>query len=68
VIVIADYIRLLESHDGSFYHPAAWAVDAIGKLGPAARESIPALQELEKTPNISDHLKKEIADALRRIR
>jgi HEAT repeat protein len=66
--VIAAYIRLLESHDGSFYHPAAWAVDALGKLGPAARESIPALQELEKTPNISDHLKKEIADALRRIR
>jgi HEAT repeat protein len=66
--VIAAYIRLLESHDGSFYHPAACAVDALGKLGPAARESVPALQELEKTPNISDHLKKEIADALRRIR
>jgi HEAT repeat protein len=66
--VIAAYICLLESHDGSFYHPAASAVDALGKLGPAARDSIPALQELEKAPNISDHLKKEIADALRRIR
>jgi HEAT repeat protein len=66
--VIAAYICLLESHDGSFYHPAASAVDALGKLGPAAREAVPALIELEKAPNISDHLKKEIADALRRIR
>jgi len=66
--VIAAYIRLLESYDGSFYHPAASAVDALGNLGPAARESVTALQELAKAPNISDHLKKEIADALRRIR
>ena len=66
--VIAAYIRLLESHDGSFYHPAASAVDALGKLGPAAREAVPALIELAKAPNISDHLKKNIADALRCIR
>lgn len=66
--VIAAYIRLLESHDGSFYHPAASAVDALGKLGPAAREAVPALNELAKAPNISDHLKKSIADALRCIR
>jgi hypothetical protein len=66
--VIAAYIRLLESYDGSFYHPAASAVDALGNLGPAARESVPALQELAKAPNISDHLKEEIANALRRIR
>lgn len=66
--VIAAYIRLLESYDGSFYHPAASAVDALGNLGPAARESLPALQELAKAPNISDHLKEEIANALRRIR
>jgi len=65
--VIAAYIRLLESHDGSFYHPAAYAVDALGKLGPAAREAVPALNELAKAPNISDHLKKSIADALRCI-
>jgi HEAT repeat protein len=65
--VIAAYIRLLESHDGSFYHPAASAVDALGKLGPAAREAVPALIELAKAPNISDHLKKSIADALRCI-
>ena len=66
--VIAAYIRLLESHDGSFYHPAASAVDALGKLGPAAREAVPALIELAKAPNISDHLMKNIADALRCIR
>ena len=66
--VIAAYIRALGNHEGTFDQPASSAVDALGKLGPAARESVPALQELEKTPNISDHLKKVIADALRRIR
>ena len=66
--VIAAYIRALGNHEGTFDQPASSAVDALAKLGSDSREAVPALQELEKTPNISDHLKKEIADALRRIR
>ena len=66
--VIAAYIRALGNHEGTFDQPASSAVDALAKLGSDSREAVPALQELEKTPNISDHLKKVIADALRRIR
>jgi HEAT repeat protein len=66
--VIAAYIRALGNHEGTFDQPASSAVDALAKLGSDSREAVPALQELAKAPNISDHLKKEIADALRRIR
>ena len=66
--VIAAYIRALGNHEGTFDQPASSAVDALAKLGSDSREAVPALQELAKTPNISDHLKKKIADALRRIR
>jgi HEAT repeat protein len=66
--VIAAYIRALGNHEGTFDQPASSAVDALTKLGSDSREAVPALQELAKAPNISDHLKKEIADALRRIR
>jgi HEAT repeat protein len=66
--VTAAYIRALGNHEGTFDQPASSAVDALAKLGSDSREAVPALQELAKTPNISDHLKKEIADALKRIR
>ena len=65
--VIAAYIRALENHKGFFGQPASSAVDALAKLGSDAREAVPALQELAKAPDISDHLKEEIADALIRI-
>jgi len=66
--VIAAYIRALGNSDGSFDQPASSAVNALGKLGPAAREAVPALQSLARNPNISNVLKDSIADALRRIR
>ncbi len=65
--VIAAYIRALENHKSFFGQPASSAVDALAKLGSDAREAVPALQELAKAPDISDHLKEEIADALIRI-
>jgi HEAT repeat protein len=61
----AAYIRALGNHEGTFDQPASSAVDALAKLGSDSREAVPALAI---APNISDHLKKEIADALRRIR
>ena len=66
--VIAAYIRALGNHDGIFDQPANSAVDALAKLGPAAREAVPALKGLGQDPNISDILKDAVADALRRIR
>ena len=66
--VIAAYIRALGNHDGIFDQPANSAVDALAKLGPAAREAVPALKGLAQDPNISDILKDAVADALRRIR
>jgi leucyl aminopeptidase len=63
--VTAAYIRALGNHEGTFDQPASSAVDALAKLGSDSREAVPALAI---APNISDHLKKEIADALRRIR
>ena len=66
--VIEAYIRALGNSDGSFDQPASSAVNALGKLGPAAREAVPALQSLARNPNISNILKDSIADALRRIR
>ena len=66
--VTAAYIRALGNYEGTFDQPASSAVDALAKLGSDSREAVPAFQELAKAPNISDHLKKEIADALRRIR
>lgn len=66
--VIAAYIRSLGNHDGIFDQPANSAVNALGKLGPAARGAVPALQGLAQDPNISDILQDAIADALQRIR
>jgi hypothetical protein len=66
--VIAAYIRALGNHDGIFDQPANSAVNALGKLGPAARGAVPALQGLAQDPNISDILQDAIADALQRIR
>jgi HEAT repeat protein len=66
--VIAAYVRALGNHDGLFDQPANSAVDALAKIGPAAREAVPALQELAQDPNISDILKDAVAEALRLIR
>ncbi len=66
--VIAAYIRALGNHDGNFDQPANAAVEALAKLGAAAREAVPALQRLAHEPNISDTLKDSVADALRRLR
>lgn len=66
--VIAAYIRALRNHDGSFDQPASSAVDALAKLGDAAKASVPALEELLKNPDISDTLQKDVVSALSRIR
>ena len=66
--VIAAYIRALGNSDGSFDQLTNSAVNALGKLGPTAREAVPALQSLARKPNISNILKDSITDALRRIR
>jgi HEAT repeat protein len=66
--VISAYIRALRNHNGSFDQPASSAVDALARLGDAAKASVPALEELLKDPDISDTLIKDVLSALSRIR
>ena len=65
--VIAAYVRALRDYDGSSDHPAHSAVDALAKLGKAAKASIPALEELVKNLEITDTLKEDVVSALSRI-
>ena len=67
-VVIDAYILALGNHDGSFDQPASSAVDALAKLGAAARLALPALERLSLEPDISDSLRKDVTLALARIR
>ena len=67
-VVIDAYIRALGNHDGSFDQPASSAVDALAKLGAAARWALPALEKLALEPEISDTLREGVTRAIVRIR
>lgn len=59
---VADLTRLINKYPR---HSAAWfAAEALGKIGPGAREAIPALEEAAKQPYVGEYA----ATALAKIR
>lgn len=66
--MIATYIRALGNHDGIFDQPASSAIGAFAKLGSVARDAVPVLQRLSQATNISDTIRGDVTDALKRIR
>lgn len=67
--VIVEYIRVLRSRsEDSFSSQKYHAVVALGKLGPAAKRAVPALEKLAQNQNLDESLKADIAAALEKIR
>jgi HEAT repeat protein len=62
--VLAAYVRALGDHADWEYEPASSAVQAIIKVGPAAKSAAPALEKLLEAPELPDHLRQDVKIAL----
>lgn len=66
--VIEAYIRALSDHEDWKYEPATSAVQAIVKVGPAAKSAAPALEKLLEDPKLPKNLRQDIETALASVR
>ncbi|MBU6239223.1 MAG: HEAT repeat domain-containing protein [Planctomycetes bacterium] len=66
--VIEAYIRALSDHEDWKYEPATSAVQAIVKVGPAAKSAAPALEKLLEDPKLPKNLRQDIETSLASVR
>jgi hypothetical protein len=66
--VIEAYIRALSDQEDWKYEPASSAVQAIVKVGPAAKSAAPALEKLLEDPKLPENLRQDIETALASVR
>ena len=65
---VAACARVVARCDGFSDEAAVAAVSALSKLGPRARSAIPALEELSRQPEITESLKRDVEEALAKLR